>query len=495
MIRPRARQVHGRRALLAAVCWLAAACGPQPAIAPATPENTPEAPAITATPVPLRTVFPPGQVFDYLAQPGDTLPAVAAHFNTTVEQILAENPDLPSPITTLPAGYLVRVPSYSLPLTTSAFHILPDSEAINGPGAVGFDTRVEVEGQPGFLSSLTDFAQRKQRPAWDVINVVARSYSIHPRLLLALLEHRTHALTDPFPDDIYRMYPLGYVNLRYRGLYRQLIWAAERFNDSFYAWRIGQPVDLELADGKLARPDPWQNAGTVGVQGILAALYGEEGFAEAIGPDGLAATWRTLWGDPFSREVVTIPASLQQPQWALPFAPNRVWDFSGGPHPSWGDSLPWGALDFAPPAVAGGCGFSSEWFTAPADGVVTRSENATVVLDLDGDGDERTGWVLFFYHVATEGRIPQGKQVTQGQNLGHPSCEGGRATGTHFHMARRFNGEWMPAGGPIPFELDGWIAAYGNAPYEGTLTRGSQTVSACTCSTAANRILYELPKE
>jgi hypothetical protein len=193
--------------------------------------------------------------------------------------------------------------------------------------------------------------------------------------------------------------------------------------------------------------------------------------------------------------MITIPASLQQPQLLLPFPPNRVWDYSGGPHPSWGDSLPWGALDFAPPAVVGGCGVSFEWFTAPADGVIARSESATVVLDLDGDGDERTGWVLFFYHVATEGRIAQGKAVTQGQHLGHPSCEGGRATGTHFHLARRYNGEWLPAAGPMAFELDGWIAGYGTAPYEGTLTRGSQTISACTCSTAANRILYELPQE
>jgi hypothetical protein len=60
-------------------------------------------------------------------------------------------------------------------------------------------------------------------------------------------------------------------------------------------------------------------------------------------------------------------------------------------------------------------------------------------------------------------------------------------------MARRFNGEWIPAAGVIPFDLDGWVAGYGEAAYLGTLTRGSQTITACTCSMAENRILYELP--
>lgn len=476
--------------------WLAltlAACAPAPTPSGNDPPVASPSAQVSPTPVPLRTLFPPGEVFEYLAQPGDTLPAVAAHFNTTEAEIRAENPNLPDPVTTLPAGFLLRVPAYYRPLTSSAYHILPDSEAVNGPGAVDIDLRVEVESRPGYLSRLTDYAQRRQRPAWDVVNVVAQNYSIHPRLLLALLEYQTHALTDPFPDPTDEIYPLGHVDVRARGLYRQLIWAAERFNDAYYGWRGDRPVEFELADGKAARPDPWQNPGSVGVQGIFAGLYGQDDFDRAIGPDGLAATWRQLWGDPFAREQITIPPSLQQPALGLPFPPNRVWDYTGGPHASWGDSLPYGALDFAPPAVVGGCGLSTEWFTAPADGVIARSGDSAVLLDLDGDGDERTGWVILFYHVATDGRIPAGTAVHQGDRVGHPSCEGGRATGTHFHMARRFNGEWIPAAGVIPFDLNGWVAGYGETAYLGTLTRGSQSITACTCSTADNRILYELP--
>jgi hypothetical protein len=61
-------------------------------------------------------------------------------------------------------------------------------------------------------------------------------------------------------------------------------------------------------------------------------------------------------------------------------------------------------------------------------------------------------------------------------------------------MARRYNGEWLSAAGAVPFTLDGWVAAEGARPYEGTLTKGSSVVSACTCSTHQNRIFYRLPE-
>ncbi len=435
----------------------------------------------------------PGEMVDYSAQTGDTLVAVASHFNTTVDEILAVNPDIPAEVSTLPPGYPLRIPAYFLPLTTSSFRILPDSEVVNGPSAVAFDLRLEVMRRPGFLAGVTDYAYGRERPGWEVVEVVARNYSLHPRLLLALLEFRSGALTNPFPRAADRAYPLGYRNELHRGLYRQLLWAAERLNDGYYGWRIGELKEFETADGLLARPDPWQNAGTVAVQYLMAGLFDLDSFEMAVSEGGFNETYRGLWGDPFEYELMHIPADLQQPELALPFLPNRIWDFSGGPHPTWGDSLPWGALDFAPPAMEGGCAFSSEWIASPADGFITRSGSATIVLDLDGDRDERTGWILMFFHVGKEDRIPAGTEVSLGDPLGHPSCEGGRSTGTHFHVARRYNGEWLPAGGPLPFVLDGWVADSGSNAYEGTLRKGSRVIEACTCSTRENRVVYELP--
>lgn len=482
------RPSHARGAL-----WAVAALAVLTSCALGPPgEGMPPAPDLPAgyqpTPLPTREPFPPGTILEYRARSGDTLEAIAAHFNTSVTEILAENPEVPDGATTMPSGYILRVPAYYVPLTGSPFVILPDSEAVNGPSAVGFDVRAEVERRPGFLSRLTDYAYRRTRPGWEVVQVVARNYSVHPRLLLTLLEHQTQALTQPFPSGDERDFPLGYRNPRYRGLYRQLVWAAELINDGYYGWRIGSLREFELADGRLVRPDPWQNAATVGLHLMFAGMYGREAFEAAIAPEGFFSTYLRLWGDPATYAIDLMPANLQQPELQLPFEPHRVWDYTAGPHYSWGRALPWGALDFAPPSEETGCVDSAEWVVAPAPGVITRSGDATVVLDLDGDGDDRTGWVLFFFHIATVNRIPAGTVVETGHRLGHPSCEGGIATGTHVHVARLYNGEWIPAAGPLAFNLGGWVAGYGSAAYEGSLTRNSRVIRASTLATAANAV-------
>jgi LasA protease len=483
-----------QRIVVLALAAILAACAPTIPVTPIAASLTPAPDAGGPTALPVRTPHAPGEVFEYTAQQGDTLAAVAAHFHSSEREILAANPDLPAGVTTLPSGYPLRVPAYYLPLTGSPFHILPDSEVVNGPGAVGFDTQEEITSRPGFLAAMSDYANDHQRPAWEVVDIVAIEYSIHPRLLLTLLEAGTGALSRPEPaseDD--RVYPLGYHNERYRGLYRQLLWAGEMLNNGYYGWRTGTLTELVLADGRLVRPDPWLNAGTAALHVLLAARFGQADFDLQTSPDGFQQTYRTLWGDPFAQEIEFIPGNLQQAELALPFLPGRVWDFTGGPHETWGTALPLGALDFAPPATEGGCVASGEWIAAPAAGIVTRSQEGLVVLDLGDDADERTGWALLFFHVGTDGRVAPGTALERGGQIGHPSCEGGRSTGTHFHIARKYNGEWLPAYGPVPFILDGWVAAYGGQPYEGTLTKGSKTISASTASTAANRILYTLP--
>jgi murein DD-endopeptidase MepM/ murein hydrolase activator NlpD len=172
----------------------------------------------------------------------------------------------------------------------------------------------------------------------------------------------------------------------------------------------------------------------------------------------------------------------------LPFKPGPPWSYTGGPHTAFGDGEPFAAVDFAPPAISGGCLPTNEWATAVADGVIARTGTAIALLDLDGDGDERTGWVIFYLHLAANGMVQSGLRLKAGDPVGHPSCEGGRATGTHVHIARKYNGEWIPADGVLAFNLEGWIAARGANPYEGTLTRAGKTIRACTCSDQTTHI-------
>ena len=114
-----------------------------------------------------------------------------------------------------------------------------------------------------------------------------------------------------------------------------------------------------------------------------------------------------------------------------------------------------------------------------------------MVLDLNGDGFEQTGWVVIYQHIGARDRIPAGSWVNAGDHIGHPSCEGGTALGTHTHIARKYNGEWVAAGGPLPFVLSGWTAHAGNLSGEGTLTKDDKVITASPVSEGFSKIIRQ----
>lgn len=465
---------------------LLAACAPLPAAATPAPTRTPTeaaAPTLAVTAAPTRPAYDPGQLVEYIAQMGDTLPSLAGRFNTTVAEIRAANPSIPPDATTMPAGFPMQLPIYYRPFWGSQFQIIPDSLFVNGPAQSGFNTSEYVNSQPGWLRNYRGSAGTNTMSGAHLVDLVATNFSISPRLLLALLEYQAGALSDPILDPALEDYPLGYENSLNRGVYLQMVRAANLLNNAYYGWRTGEFTQFERPDGRIYRPDPWQNAGSVALQHFYNIVLSINEFEVAISSQGLAATYAALFGAPWEAAEEHIPGSLRQPELRLPFSPGETWSYTGGPHTGWGSGQPWAALDFAPGSlVTGSCVPSGDWATAMADGVVVRTGEGTVVLDLDGDGDERTGWVLFYLHLAEGGRVPVGRTVEAGQPLGHPSCEGGSSTGTHVHIARKYNGEWMPAAGALPFVMEDWVPYNGAVEYQGTLQNVGRTITACTCS-------------
>ena len=424
-----------------------------------------------------RPVYSPGELVDYTAQAGDTLPNLAYRFNTSIDEILAENPIIPKDATTLPPELPMRIPIYYEALWGSQFQILPNCTFVNGPAQIGFDVTEFVESQPGWFKDYEQFAADEQRSGAEIVNYISSRFSISPRVLLAVLEYQTGALSSPLPPDNLEAYPLGYINTGYHGLYIQLVWAANTLNQGYYGWLTNHLDTLEYLDQTIEHPDPWQNAATVALQYYFSRLEPKEVYDQTISPTGFLKTYQTNFGDPWTCKP-HIPGSLRQPPLLLPFEGGKTWAFTGGPHTGWGQGDPWAALDFAPPSEAGGCEITSEWAVAAASGIIAKSEPGLIELDLDGDGDPHTGWVLLYLHLGTQNKAEAGDLVEAGDYLGHPSCEGGESTGSHIHIARKFNGEWIPASGIIPFNLDGWIAQAGSTEYRGTLTRFSETVIA-----------------
>jgi hypothetical protein len=133
------------------------------------------------------------------------------------------------------------------------------------------------------------------------------------------------------------------------------------------------------------------------------------------------------------------------------------------------------------------CEVSEEWVVAAAPGLVVRSENGLVVQDLDGDGDEHTGWVLIYLHIDDLFRVTAGTWLETDDLIGHPSCVGGPASSVHLHIARRYNGEWILADGAIPFNMSGWEVHLDAESGKALLMKDGMIV---TSSTGATRDTY-----
>jgi murein DD-endopeptidase MepM/ murein hydrolase activator NlpD len=478
--------------ILLLILIMLTACGEnnqETTLAPATETpipstNTPTGPPPTL--IPERPLYNPGELVEYTAQTGDTIAALAARFNTTPEEIMAANTFIPESATTMPPGMPMQIPIYYRNFWGTAFKILPDNLYVNGPAAVNFHTAEFAAETRGWINRYTEYARDENRNGAQIIDLVARDYSISPRILLALAEYLAGALSDAVLPESSSTYPLGFRSPQYQGFYRQLRWAANQLNQGYYGWREGSLLEFELQDGTIERPDPWQNAATVSLQYLFSKIMPVVQYQTAVSPNGFAAEFFQLYGNPWANpegQEGHIPGSLAQPGLLLPIPTGEIWAFTGGPHTAWGDGPSFSALDFAPSANQTGCYFSDAWTTAIADGVVARSEPGFLILDLDMDGDERTGWAIFYLHIANRELVPIGTVVEAGDPLGHPSCEGGSSTGTHIHIARKYNGEWIAADGILPFVMEGWVPEGGEAEYVGSMSRFERTINACECAT------------
>lgn len=442
----------------------------------------------TPTPDPVRQPPSRAEVPEwYVVQYGDSINAIAGRVGVGSNQILNDNglanPDY------LAVGQVLHLPTPMPQAPSPSLKLIPDSELVYGPSAQNFGLEELVRVWDGALSRYTEYVEDQQMTGSQVLIWVAQKYSVNPMLLLGLLEYQSGWLTQASPPLERETYPMGYQAAGYEGLYRQLAWAADQLNRGFYQWQAGWAGPYLLADGTAVNPGPGINAGTAALQWMFAQLYAGDIWRGALGENGFGRVYEIVLGNPFQRAIEPLlSADLRQPRLQLPFEPGAVWSFTGGPHAGWGNWAAWSALDFAPPGPALGCVVSNQWVVAVADGVILRSEGGEVIQDLDGDGYEGTGWVIQYLHIDGRERVPSGSLVRAGDQIGHPSCEGGISTGTHLHLSRKYNGEWIAADGALPFVMDGWTSRGSGSVYDGTLTRDGMQLEACSCRYAANQI-------
>jgi len=412
----------------------------------------------------------------HIVQPGESLFSIARVYSVTPEQIIAANqlvnPDL------LEVGRELLIP---LPVPSTdgpSFKIIPDAGLVYGPGTETFDVAGFIEVVDGYLARYSEEWGDRRLTGSEIVAEVAWNFSVNPRLLLALLDYQSGWLTRSNPEEI--DYPMGLYDPNRIGLYRQLSWAADMLNRGYYLWRVNGTGAWILPDGSLVPVDPTINAGTAAVQHFFAQLSGHDQWLRTVGERGFSESYWQLYGNPFADAFdPLIPADLVQPVFQLPFEAEAIWSFTGGPHGGWGDGSAWAALDFAPPGEALGCIQSNAWVVALADGWIVRTGEGQLLQDLDGDGFEQTGWVIFYLHLESRDRTAAGTFVHAGDRLGHPSCEGGISSGTHLHIARKYNGEWISADqSELAFIMDGWTSTGSGNVYDGLLVKGSRTIAA-----------------
>ncbi len=516
------------------ICSLLSACGSNLWGTPdysqgITPTNTPSEsaplPTSTVTQTPTKTSLPPetttsesivssstpsyshistpnspGSSTSYVTQSGDSLSVVAAHFGVNESDITSASP-LPDSGYINPGTTVFIVKNPSLGDTIPSQRIMPDSELVDSPSAVGFDIQGFIDSGGGRLSSFQEYmATVGVITGAQGVERISIGSSISPRLILTIIQYYTGWVEGQPKPDVSDKYPLGYQNYAYPGLYQQLRLAVVDLLTGYYGWREGTLTDLTFPDKTTLRIAPDLNAGTVALQYMFSKKLNYTDWLDAINPDtGFMSLFTSMFGDPWIRAQELgplFPDDLTQPVFSLPFEIGRKWSFTNGPHPAWEQQSALAALDFAPPMDAPGCGESDAWLVAIAAGLIVRSEGGYVVLDLDRDGFEQTGWVVLYMHVATKDRIPVGTTVDAGTRIGHPSCEGGTATGTHVHIARKYNGEWVAAGGPVPFIMSGWLpqegVSHNNGFWEGTLTKGDQTVIASAVGAKSSQIIRQV---
>ena len=465
-----------------------------------TPFTTPGLPSVvprqtTLTPNPTRITGNLTIAQEHIVRAGDTLTSIATTYNVSVDSILAINnlinPDI------LSVGQSIQLPDLPTEFTPDV-KLLPNSRLVRSPSSSLFDLESFIQGVPGYIRVASDEVGINQSngipltqvyTATEIIEQISLNYSIDPRILLAILEYRAGWLSNPNPSENLQTYPIfdtSEQTIDRPNLYRQLVVTANELNRGYYNWKYRGITTIELADQTRLLFSPTLNAGTVALQHFFSLNSTQGQWLQDVSLNGLYRIYVAYFGDPFTDEFDTnIPDTLVQPPLTLPFIEGEIWLYTGGHHGGWGSGSAWAAIDLAPPDERTPsdalCYVSEYWITAMAPGVIARSSDGVVVLDLDMDGNESTGWTILYLHLDSDGRVQVGQQVATGDKIGRPSCEGGFSTATHVHFGRRYNGEWIPADCEVcseqsipDFEMGNWrVIGLSKQEYQGFMTNGT----------------------
>jgi len=500
--------LNGPIASLSAVVAMNLSETPEPTLIPT---STPKPKMNSSLALPTHPVFQLDAIptlrlesVEYEIKEGDTISKIATTFQVSKKSLIEANnlinPDIIS------VGQKITIPPQTQDIRDKGFLILPDAELVYGPPSVSFQPEDFLSDHPkSYLSTYleptptplpkTQKDSSKESPVrftprtgMEILFQVSAENSINPKVLLALMEFQSASISNSKPNDHQKKSVIAYLGKSYESLSRQLNWAADTLNYGYYQWKNKRINQWILDDDTVVAVNNNINAGTAAIQYLFSQIYGKDDWVYAVSEFGFAMTYRNLFGiDSQNYSWENTPESF--PDLQLPFSAGEIWSFTSGPHYGWSSGTPWSALDFAPPdAIA--CSQSNLWVTASAPGKIVYSKGGLVIEDLDEDSNMQTGWSILYLHIEERDRIETGRTVESGDKIGHASCEGGIADGSHVHIARRYNGEWVPIDAKHPLILSGWEAFSTGSIYDGYLVKDDKIVEAWYYKTEESEISY-----
>ena len=202
-----------------------------PPTATATQTSTPHDPLSTPTPDPIRQT---PEIRDYyethVVRWGDTLNRIAYKYGVGVKQIQLENniydPNL------LSVGLVLSIPPPIPQPPGPSEKLIPDSELVLGPFTTDLESIYSVIEETSYLQYYVEVVEDDLVDGPRIVQIVAESYSISPRLLLAILHQQSGWVQGDVSESVATDYPIGWYELGREGLFSQLSWAANRVRRS-----------------------------------------------------------------------------------------------------------------------------------------------------------------------------------------------------------------------------------------------------------------------
>lgn len=154
----------------------------------------------------------------------------------------------PSPFDALSGGEPKEKILPEEPVDGPDFLIIPDCELVFSPTTVGFSTADVIAAHNGYLAGYEEMIDGEFYSGAQIVERVSREYSVHPRLLLTLLE-MTSGWVRSRDGDAITAYPLYSSESTDAVLFVQLSWAADTLNRGFYSRRVGGLPLMWTTDG------------------------------------------------------------------------------------------------------------------------------------------------------------------------------------------------------------------------------------------------------